>query len=98
MTLVKRTEEVPAVAATTREVEECFCDLCSARVYSERWDRPGYKIDNVAIHMETGSSYGSDGSCIDAIVVDCCEGCFKSKVLPALEAIGFKPREEDRSW
>lgn len=69
------------------------CDKCGKPSGDcEATDR--YDVQEVEIVMKLGSSYPGDYSATHT-VVDCCTECFTKHVLPALVALGFKPREED---
>lgn len=91
-----RAIEVPATPARTREEHTRFCDLCGAAVRG-RHEQPGYGFDVVTIARENGYSVPGSGDCATRLV-DCCVGCFESKVEPALEALGFVWREEEYDW
>lgn len=54
-------------------------------------------MKKATIEMENGDTY-PESSSVEALVIDCCTECFVKHVVPALEAIGFKARIEDRSW
>jgi len=63
-----------------------FCDCCGGQI-----KEVPYEISSVQISFEEGSSYPS-GTDTETEQVDCCVKCFKEKVKPALENLGFKFR------
>jgi len=89
-------EEKIQVPASERVAFHYVCDKCNKPC---RGDEPtvNYEVAGVEIHVDSGESY-PDGACVDRIEFDCCSACFTEHVIPALEALGFKPREEDRGW
>lgn len=54
-------------------------------------------VSKVKIEGQEGTNY-PEGSNIDTTIIDCCVACFEAHVLPALKALGFNPRYENRSW
>jgi hypothetical protein len=56
--------------------------------------RNAYKVEGVVIRSVEGEAYpGDDSEGVTTTVIDCCFACFGTHVLPALEALGFKPRK-----
>jgi hypothetical protein len=64
-------------------------------------DDANLRIDilrSVKVTSKDGSCYGSDGGSVDHTIIDCCVKCFQDEVLPALVALGFKPRTENLEY
>jgi hypothetical protein len=85
-----RTEAVPA---TTRKVElASTCDMCSAEI-----DTYGYDVDEVTIKVEEGSRF-PEGTNLDITECDLCGECFRTKLVPWLEAQGVKMQKRGLSY
>jgi len=69
--------------------EKIVCDLCGKPAGYSQYSHGGPEVE---IKKTTRDPYEPTGT---YIAVDCCHECFDAKVLPALVALGFKPREED---
>lgn len=92
-----KTVEVPAQPATTKEVVDYVaCDFCGG-VVPERRDGNQQEYERVELEFSEGSVYPSGGS-ERTTKFDCCAECWKVKILPALSALGAKPRTEDLDW
>lgn len=78
----------------TRRTTVITCDLCQAGAKDGWWDSDGYSHDEVQIESSHNTNSPSGGS-YEKVIYDCCPACFKAKVVPALEALGLKPREEE---
>lgn len=97
MSLIEETKTIPE---TTRKVTRVQCDLCPAQSDTAHdWDaKPlDYTDTQVVIHVTETTSY-PEGSHADSVVFDCCPECFKTKVAPALVAIGMTPRDHRVDW
>jgi hypothetical protein len=72
---------------TRKEVvkEYYTCDFCGASCETR-----GYDTSEVTIDARLGACYESDNR--DVTSIDCCVKCWQQKALPALLAIGAKPR------
>jgi hypothetical protein len=94
-------EEVPVLPVKpTRTIETIACDLCPAVCAkgTDEWNSDGsYEHDEVQIQTTHRTRYPEGGS-QKGMAFDCCPNCFKTKVQPALEALGLKPREIEISW
>lgn len=80
----------------TRSEVTITCDLCQATAKDGNWGRTSgwdAKHDEVSIERSSHENYPGSGS-VEKVIYDCCAACFDSKVRPALEALGLKPREE----
>lgn len=99
MSVEETTEVVPA---TTRKSTRLICDLCGAKSTDhDSWDKRGDWVfeENTEVTISIDEkSRNPEGGRSDAIHYDCCPACFKAKVVPALEALGLKPREKGFSW
>lgn len=88
-------EDVPAVPATTRERKTRVCDICGKKNdpgSGSSWNHESYEHDHVKIASVHKTHY-PEGGTTSGVAYDCCPQCFESKVGPALEAIGMKPRQ-----
>lgn len=91
---MKITKEIP-VPATTRKDERFVCDGCQQGCGPNERGRTSYDIQRVEIEMEEGAAY--PGSVMRHVTrIDACTTCFKKRILPALEALGFPAHTEDR--
>jgi hypothetical protein len=87
---MKQREKV-LVPARTEEHVTVLCDFCK--------ERPGdsdtaFYSARAYVRMVVGHTYPEcDAS--TTTLVDCCANCFESRVMPAIEALGVKFREED---
>lgn len=82
------------VPARTEQRSTTQCDLCGAPSgWFEKSDG-AYQVAEVEIEMVTGARY-PECDATTRTIVDCCTACFKAKVIPALVALGFTPREEE---
>ncbi len=69
------------------------CDFCS-KVIKERED---YEIKEASISCRRGTRYPEGGSSVTKIV-DVCADCFDEKVIPVIEGLGVKFREEEHDF
>ena len=74
------------VKTVHEHVHVITCDLCRTRIASAADDQ-----DEVTIEHVWGASH-------DVTIFDCCSACFRTRVFPALEALGLKAREESRGY
>jgi len=90
-----KTKEVPA---TTRKVTSYTCDLCGGPSGEDESDAAGaYRLAECTIMMKRGSSYPEGGN-VNYVELDACTACFLGRIIPALEAIGMKPRKDGRDY
>lgn len=85
---ITKTVEIPA---HTKEVaDHTVCDFCKKRVPREG----NYEVAEIEITSNFGSCTpdGGWGTCTE---FDCCKACWADKVLPALHALGAKPKTYD---
>jgi hypothetical protein len=66
------------------------CDFCKTAKLGAR----GYECSEVTLKAEIGEVY-PEQDCRDIEAFDCCPGCWKTKVRPALEALGGHCYEYD---
>lgn len=92
--------ETVIVPTTTRTLETIKCDLCPCETLpgSREWDA-GYMYEHNEVTIEsTHNTHYPEGGSVEGVVFDCCPACFKTKVQPALEALGLVPRVKDVSF
>lgn len=86
------------VPGYTENVSVITCDKCGepagADVKAGERETESTVISTEARYDE---KYEHSGEA-ETVEVDCCAKCFRAHVLPALEALGFKPRTEKRDW
>lgn len=89
------------VPATTKTTENIVCDLCGAKADGDEWDQKdeGWRseyaeVSIVLARKESAPEFGSTSQ----THYDCCPACFETKVMPALEGLGLKPRKTEASW
>lgn len=91
----KEIKEVESVETLTE------CDICKKRVegsYRPNWaEKKGeyYDREYSEINYEEGQQYSGEDGCMTKYETHVCVECFKSKVRPALEALGCQFHETD---
>jgi len=84
-------------STTTRTIEQTstrtlvICDGCGAESDDGRWDAEPYAHNSVKLSLRA-KTYYPEGGGFEGVTFDCCPTCFKAKVAPAIEALGFKKR------
>ncbi len=76
----------------TRRRRTTTCDFCGADLSAgqQRFER-----NEASIECWTGNVW-PEGDSRERLNYDCCAGCFKSKIMPAIEAAtGVKPTQLD---
>lgn len=86
-----RQQIIPASKEYIKDIKEKFCDKCEKNLDEEIGS---YEVLKVEMYLEEGSHY-PEGRMTEKTHIDCCSGCFKEHVLPALLAVGFTPRVSD---
>lgn len=89
---MKHMKTIQIPAKTEKVVEKITCDLCGKEISDTQ-----FKIDDVEICHESGSSYPEGGSGT-RIAVDMCGDCFNGKLMPWLKSQGAEPRTEEWDW
>ena len=96
MAIKEHVTEETVVQRTKRTV--VTCDGCGASAPRGEWINGGYyEHDEVELASRHETHYPEGGS-MSGVAYDCCPKCFKEKVEPALQALGFKPRETSRDY
>ncbi len=73
------------------------CDGCGAESDDGRWNPQNFEHDSVKLSLRH-KTYYPEGGGFRGITFDCCPKCFREKVQPAIEALGFKTREIDSDY
>jgi hypothetical protein len=75
-------------------LDKTVCDMCGAETINDHQpDR--YRIDKRTIRYEWGFRF-PEGNDIKMIDIDLCAGCFEGRLIPWLESMGVKVREEEQ--
>jgi hypothetical protein len=71
-----------------RVYSHTVCDVCKTRL------PPGSMSEctDITIRAQTGGLY-PEADCRNTEEIDCCEDCWRTRVRPAIEALGAKFRE-----
>lgn len=85
-----KTVQIPAT--TREEVERLTCDFCGKTIHPQ-----GHEYTEISLQREDITRYSECGSG-NKTIFDCCGGCWDSKVIPALRALGASPRTEEWDW
>lgn len=92
-----KTVRVPA--SEQKCVDKITCDLCGAMSpRGDSWSNDAREdVAETSVSMTLG--WGSrDGGDKTTTLYDICPTCFKSKLMPWLEAQGAKPQTEHSDW
>ena len=80
------------VIETRRKLMNTTCDICDRDV---QWDRKNFSdISETKIYLRTGNTWPEGGSGTTKLI-DTCEDCFETKIIPALRKAGIFLREEE---
>ena len=90
MAIKQQTVERTVVQRSTSTL--VICDGCGAESDDGRWNPQNFAHDSVKL-MSRHKTYYPEGGSTEGVALDCCPKCFAEKVVPALAALGFKPRE-----
>jgi cytochrome c5 len=97
-----RTIETNQVTSV-HDIIHATCDLCGAKAVSARpnsendWSKSQFRIHDTTLVCRDGTNSPDGGSGSD-IVVDLCNACFRSKLVPWLESQGAKIHERKWDW
>jgi hypothetical protein len=92
MSKVERTVDVPAKKLTV--VDHIVCELCGKKSNKEgKWADTHYDVSEVDVSFTSGYSYPED-TCTTTIVLDICNECFASKLIPWFVSQGGQTRKE----
>jgi sporulation-control protein spo0M len=75
----------------SRIVRTHHCDFCGVDVDDQK---RGWEVNEATIELLEGDVF-PEGDQRDRSTVDVCAKCFRSKVMPAIEALGVKFRKRD---
>lgn len=75
-------------------VTETVCDICGLRNKGDDWSNGTFKVSETDVFYRHGELYPEGGSTTTK-KADICPTCFTEKLVPALEALGCKFREEE---
>ena len=82
-------------------LEKTTCDLCGEIAKKGYWESSIWEINEtrieVKVRQQDGVSYPESGNGTEYIV-DMCPNCFKTKLIPWLEAQGCSAKREEWSW
>lgn len=75
--------------STYSRIDKVTCDLCGVTNSGLDWGTGAFEKKEVTINYVFGNDY-PEGDFSKIIETNVCPGCFKEKVVPALQAIGLK--------
>jgi hypothetical protein len=82
-------------------LDKVTCDLCGAVAKAGRWESSVYEVAEseieVTVRQADGENY-PEGGAGTKYVVDMCPNCFKTKLIPWLEAQGCTAKREEWEW
>jgi len=97
-----RTIETKLVTSE-RDIVHATCDLCGAKAVSSSnsgendWSCRKHRVHDTTVVCRDGTSC-PDGGSGTVIMVDLCNACFRSKLVPWLESQGAKIQEKEWDW
>jgi len=95
MAIRYKEKQVPATEARTIQVDDGYtCDFCGKQT------QPNVNVTYGATlrSIEKESSPYGDGGYRNEEIVDCCIGCWKTKVMRWIASQGITPRKHEVDW
>lgn len=93
-----RTEKEIQMSGTRKVWDSTTCDICGFKAKDENnWAKEAWEREETTILLEEGFYY-PDGNYGEKLSVDICPNCFKTKLVPWLEAQGAKMRKKEWSY